>query len=66
MKKIQLNKHFYSKEAIEMAKREFLELCYVNVTENEKFYRITLIPKEDDGTNDLARLFANFCLGNMK
>jgi predicted esterase YcpF (UPF0227 family) len=66
MNKIELNKSLYSRESIEVSKRDFSEFCDVMVTENERFYQITLVPKKKDETEDWGRLFANFCLGNMK
>jgi len=59
---LNFNKQFYSDDAIEMAIRDFSEICEVDETDKG----LCLTPKEKTEINLIGLEFYNYVLGVMK
>ena len=62
---IKLNRSFYNKQVIEETKKEFNGVCKCEINEDEKYFLISVVPRESD-VDTLHFEFANYALALMK
>ncbi|MFH1669451.1 MAG: HxsD-like protein [Candidatus Woesearchaeota archaeon] len=62
---MRFNKRFYSLEAIRKGLSAYAELCDGNITEEQGYLNVELVPKCIDDTDRLCGEFMNYCLGLM-
>ena len=64
---IEINKYFYSKEAVLEASSEFMSDCWVTVNQDDDNFVVALKPKDESvNLEEVAGDFCNFLVAYMR